>query len=224
VLRPFIGVSLALIFYFVIRGGLLSAGTTAGDVSPFGFAAVAGLVGMFSKQATDKLEEVFSDLFSTRKDSGDDQRIDKLGANRPIDEIMIPLNKIKAFILNLAEDATPLSDLEALIGPDITRIPVLEKNGTLRYLIHQSVLSKFIAKWDDSRPAMLADLASDPNIHALIYDATAFVAESVTAGQAKAAMESVPKCQDVIVTKTGKRDEAVIGWLTNVELGKISRI
>jgi len=63
VFRPFVGMPLALIFYFVIRGGFfsLAAGTEA--VSPFGVAALCGLVGMFSKQAMDKLQELFGSLF-----------------------------------------------------------------------------------------------------------------------------------------------------------------
>jgi hypothetical protein len=75
VLRPFIGVGLALIFYFVVRGGLLSVKADATDVSLFGIIAVAGLAGMFSKQATDKLSEVFDTLFKTQKG---EQRKDKL--------------------------------------------------------------------------------------------------------------------------------------------------
>ena len=74
-LRPFIGLSLATIFYFAIRGGLFSADADADDVNPFGVAAMAGLVGMFSKQATDKLREVFDTLFRTE---GDDKRKDPL--------------------------------------------------------------------------------------------------------------------------------------------------
>jgi hypothetical protein len=42
-------------------------GGTAGDLSPYGVAAVAGLAGLFSKQATDKLREVFETLFKTEK-------------------------------------------------------------------------------------------------------------------------------------------------------------
>lgn len=75
ILRPFIGVALALIFYFVIRGGLLSGGAGAEDINPFGISAVAGLVGMFSKQATDKLREVFDSLFRLEKG---DERIEKM--------------------------------------------------------------------------------------------------------------------------------------------------
>jgi hypothetical protein len=82
ILRGLIGLSLALIFYFVLRGGLLSAGTPADNISPFGIAAVSGLVGMFSKQATDKLQEVFDTLF--RSDRPVD-RADKL--SNPVPKI-----------------------------------------------------------------------------------------------------------------------------------------
>lgn len=67
VLRLTIGVALALVFYFAVRGGLFAADATTAEVNPFGVAALAGLVGMFSKQATDKLEEVFTALFRTER-------------------------------------------------------------------------------------------------------------------------------------------------------------
>jgi hypothetical protein len=63
VYRVLVAIPLALIVYFVLRGGLLSTQASVTDLNLFGFAAVAGLVGMFSKPATDKLNEVFSSLF-----------------------------------------------------------------------------------------------------------------------------------------------------------------
>ena len=86
VLRPFIGVALALIFYFIIRGGLLSVGTGPADANIFGIAAISGLVGMFSKHASDKLREVFDHLFRTAQGEGDDQRADKLRESRSTDD------------------------------------------------------------------------------------------------------------------------------------------
>jgi hypothetical protein len=69
---PLIGAALALIFYLAVRGGFLTtnAGTTnAGqDVNLYGLTAISALVGMFSKQATTKLAEVFATLFKTDKD------------------------------------------------------------------------------------------------------------------------------------------------------------
>ena len=60
---------------FAARGGLVSGNAGATDLSPYGIGALAGLAGMFSKQATDELREVFENLFKTtdpptRKDSG----------------------------------------------------------------------------------------------------------------------------------------------------------
>jgi hypothetical protein len=78
ILRGPIGVSLAIIFYCVVRGGLFSSGAVGTDMSPFGVAALAGLVGMFSKQASDKLRETFDNLFRTAPGKGDDARADKL--------------------------------------------------------------------------------------------------------------------------------------------------
>src|SRR5262245_30050991 len=75
VLRPFIGMALAMVVYFAVRGGLVTGATPAGNLSPYGVAAIAGMAGMFSKQATDKLREVFENLFKTEKPP---QRSDKL--------------------------------------------------------------------------------------------------------------------------------------------------
>jgi hypothetical protein len=77
-LRVFVGSSLAVITYFAIRGGFLGTGTTTTDINPFGIAAVAGFVGLFSKQATDKLREIFDTAFRVEK-GGDRERLDGLG-------------------------------------------------------------------------------------------------------------------------------------------------
>ncbi len=48
----------------VLRAGLLSASASTCDASPLGFAAVAALVGLFLAQALEKLQDVFSTLFT----------------------------------------------------------------------------------------------------------------------------------------------------------------
>ena len=53
--------------YFAARGGLIAGTSGAENLSPYGVAALAGLAGLFSKQASDKLKEVFENLFKTDK-------------------------------------------------------------------------------------------------------------------------------------------------------------
>jgi len=69
ILRPFIGSALALGFFFVVRAGFFapSAGTT--DLNLVGFAAMAFLTGMFTRQATAKLAELFETLFNVRSEA-----------------------------------------------------------------------------------------------------------------------------------------------------------
>jgi hypothetical protein len=61
--RPFIGSTLAVIVYFAIRGGLIAGASDAENLSPYGVSALAGLTGLFSKQATEKLKEILENLF-----------------------------------------------------------------------------------------------------------------------------------------------------------------
>jgi len=68
---PLLGGALSLVFYIVIRGGLLAGQLGGGDItesmSPIGFTAVGVLVGMFSEQAILKLKDVADTLFSKPK-------------------------------------------------------------------------------------------------------------------------------------------------------------
>ncbi len=82
-LRIFAGAALALLLYFAFRGGLITADDASEDVNPYGVAALAGLAGLFSKQAIDKLKEVFDVFFRTPSNEGDATRSDKVQEGQP---------------------------------------------------------------------------------------------------------------------------------------------
>jgi hypothetical protein len=68
--RPLMGSLLGLVFYFLMRGGLLA--TTGGAVTgttlkPWALAGIGAMVGMFSKNAIEKLQEIFNTLFSKQQ-------------------------------------------------------------------------------------------------------------------------------------------------------------
>jgi len=70
-LLPFVGANLGLVFYLVIRAGFFSPDATVEQTSPFGFAALSTLVGLFSEQAVCKLKKVAETIF-TKPDKGKD--------------------------------------------------------------------------------------------------------------------------------------------------------
>jgi hypothetical protein len=70
-LLPLIGGMMALVFYLVIRGGFFSPSATVDDTSPFGFAAWSVLVGIFTREAAEKLKQVFETLL-TKAEKGKD--------------------------------------------------------------------------------------------------------------------------------------------------------
>jgi IPT/TIG domain len=65
-LQPVVSAALATITYVVARGGLIVVTTQASPdtVNPFGFAAIGGLVGLFSNQAAEWLKRIFEQVFT----------------------------------------------------------------------------------------------------------------------------------------------------------------
>jgi len=232
VLRPFIGMGLALIFYLVIRGGLvlLSAVPEVEKLSPFGIGAIAALSGLFSKQAADKLRDIFDNIFKTEEGKGDEERVDKLEDARPVTDVMLGVGGITACKLEEGRkiEEVKIEELYSLLKEGITRIPILDDKGAVRCVIHQSMLYKFIS--DKSIQAAgeplnigastLDDFLRFPGMRDLVEKSIAFVSAKATFGNAKREMEKIKNCQDVFITQGGGSDEAILGWLTNTEISK----
>lgn len=81
-LLPFTGAILSVVFYFVVRGGFFSPQASFDHTSPFGFAALSALVGLFSPQATLKLKEVAETIF-TKPGAGTDAKAQPASAQVP---------------------------------------------------------------------------------------------------------------------------------------------
>jgi hypothetical protein len=70
-LLPFCGAILAILFYFVVRGGFFSPRSSSMHTSQYGFCALACLVGLFSEQAILKLKQVAETVFMTTEQGKD---------------------------------------------------------------------------------------------------------------------------------------------------------
>lgn len=63
-LLPVVGALGGTVFYLVLRAGLFSPSTSVQQASPFGFAAVSILAGLFSPQAFEKLKQLAGQVFT----------------------------------------------------------------------------------------------------------------------------------------------------------------
>lgn len=122
-----------------------------------------------------------------------------------------------------------LKDLLSKIGGKITRIPIVDANGVALYIVHQSGLYKFLAEQAlaGKTPAeieklTLQDLVNDAELKNWVAN-IAYVSEQASVADAKSKMERQTGCQDLIVTKTGSKDEPMLGWMTNVDIGRLSK-
>lgn len=227
-LRPLLGCILAIVFYLMIRGGFLLVvmqDTSDVKIDPYGIAAIAALAGLFSKQAIDKLREVFDSLFQSN--SGDQERLDKLEANRMVENIMIRSSEIVGLYADKDSDINgiKISELERLLTARVTRVPIFKHDKSLFGIVHKSLLHEFVIKKSSEQPESddsvkkllskhtLADLLKDHK--STVVDEVAFIPDSSTIDEARKAMLTFDRCQDIFITKTGKQTEPVLGWLTN---------
>jgi hypothetical protein len=58
----------------------------------------------------------------------------------------------------------------------------------------------------------------------LFYDAIVFFSQNAKIIDSKENIDANIRCQDVIITASGKQDEPVLGWLTNIEVGRLANI
>lgn len=121
-----------------------------------------------------------------------------------------------------------VKDLRSKLGEKITRIPIVNANGVVLYIVHQSGLFKFLAeqalagKAADIEKLTLQDLVDDAELKNWVAN-IAYISEQASVAEAKGKMEQQAGCQDLIVTKTGSKSEPMLGWMTNVDIGRLSK-
>jgi len=151
-----------------------------------------------------------------------------LRAETPVTEAMIPRADIIAIELGPGESADDLrlADIAAKMAPGRARVPILNDRDAVVYVVHESTLTKFAAsatppKQVSQLTEKMSDLLNDPDLAAAVK-AIAVVGPDANLAAARAAMKAVEHCNDVFVTSRGRRDDPVLGWLTNTDLAAIS--
>jgi hypothetical protein len=156
------------------------------------------------------------------------QMIDKLSpeqrAAAPIDSIMRKLDVTTHVKLPGAqgEAQVPLTDLRTKLVGDVSRLPVVDPSSVAKYMIHGSTIDRYLAgggKETDTLAAFIAECAKNGTA----FDAgRGFVlaAAKDTIQAAKEKLDRQTACQDIFITADGKPDQPLLGWVSNVRLGK----
>jgi CBS domain-containing protein len=128
-------------------------------------------------------------------------------------------------------DVAAKFDSKGANGQRISRLPIVGADGICRGLLHRGMWAEMLANAVqpfDPTTARLDTLLTLPyplregqTYEEAILGSIAFVKENASVADAKAAMEQVRGCQDVIVTASGTRTEPFLGWISNVDIGRL---
>lgn len=100
------------------------------------------------------------------------------------------------------------------------RLPILDTEAHIKYMVHRSLIDKFIVKKAGEGAEVdkltLADLLADKNSEKIMSKSFCTIPVSQNLGYAKAEMEKILNCSDVFITVDGTPNSQVIGWITDV--------
>ncbi|HLK57912.1 MAG TPA: hypothetical protein VKU00_15195 [Chthonomonadaceae bacterium] len=125
-LLPLTGAILGLGFYFIIRGGFFSPTTTAAGTSPYGFAALAFVIGLFSAQANLKLKQIFETMFTTPAPGNNAKPQDPVPAASFAMDVAKPSGPVaKGQTASLKVTLTPMGGFEGTVTLSATSAPTV---------------------------------------------------------------------------------------------------
>ena len=182
----------------------------------------------FSGENFDKAHQSVSQMVEQMKDG----KLRQIA----VKDVMISRSLMEVVTLEAKDDGSKVKLLDSCINrlkEPITRLPVLAADGSVKYVIHQSLLYKFVTQKTLEMAAQgkafevstqsLRDFLDHNNMERSVAKSFAFVAVSDSLAEAKSEMEKLSGCQDVFVTEDGQRDKPVKGWLTNTDITKYAK-
>ena len=144
----------------------------------------------------------------------------------PVMAAMILLKSMKYLQLTSAKPTDQLKlvgDILPILG-DKNRLPILDENNHPQYMIHKSLINKFIAEQSITpktppvalNTLTLKDLLENSPDKNMFKTGFGTVKEDANLSEAKDEMEKADYRSDIFITKDGTSNSPVIGWLTNL--------
>lgn len=179
----------------------------------------------FSKENFEAATRSVSEM--TRKLTGDEALAEIVAEDVMLKSDMIKIYKLPATNLVLT---AMLDDLEN--AGKGSRLPILSASGQPKYIIHRSVVDRYLAEKARAGTAQAGIekltlqnyFDDDPTRETRFGSSFAVIKADDSLAVAKHRMDQDPGIQDVFVTKNGKSDGEVIGWITNVLVAEHSKV
>jgi hypothetical protein len=101
------------------------------------------------------------------------------------------------------------------------RLPILDAEGSGKYVLHRSTIDAFLAAKKnpptaDESTLTLKDLLEDEKLKDYIINSFMTLSEDATLADAKDLFDKNSLCLDILVTPDGTKNGIVVGWITNV--------
>lgn len=145
----------------------------------------------------------------------------------PVTAVMLDMSAptTTRFVLPTQEDAEKCKLKSDLIDARMqrnnrNRLPIVDDAGRVLFVVHRSIIDKFLVKRAEGggtslADATLKDLLAEAELKA-IFLSFATVGKNSTLIAVKQAMDGNPNCSDAFVTEDGTKGSRALGWITNV--------
>lgn len=147
-------------------------------------------------------------------------------ARQPVTAIMKPAWNMTSMVVdgNGSAASLTLRELKAKYVGNVSRLPVLGSDRSALYMIHESRVDRHVAEGgsiEDTLETFVATQAADtPPVQFDYGHGFLTVPENATVADVKHELVREQSVQDVFVTRSGRPDGEVLGWVSNIRLAR----
>lgn len=154
-------------------------------------------------------------------------------SQKKVEDVMIKIATMTFINYEQDKNKSILDIIKDSSFKNFNRFPILDNNKVLMYIIHRSLFDQFISgkvendiNINEIKKITLNDLLekSEGKIKDILSKGFSFIKPGDTLLQAKNKMDAVVECEDVFITQNGKKEEPVLGWITNKIIAENSKI
>jgi len=161
------------------------------------------------------------------------QMVDKLTTDKKLEQasaksIMIDKKDLIHKVMPAGKDLSlfklKADGLDFLEQKKIKRVIILDDSDRAKYVIHRDLITSFalgeVAKGKKIEDLTFKDMVDDgtPEIKNTIPNSVQYLGIDANLLDAKTLMDQNKTCLDIFITQTGKAEEPVLGWITNVTI------